>query len=74
MYEDPNQVIKVTAGVSDEEWEPQTSENLFASVTGQTADVIIHEGTHQVAQRSQRAQRQVSERKRRQLNAEDRRV
>lgn len=48
MYEDPNQIIKVTARVSDEEWEPQSSENLFASVTGQTADVIIHEGTHQV--------------------------
>ena len=48
MYEDPNQVIKVTAGVSDEEGEPQASESLFASVTGQTADVIIHEGTHQV--------------------------
>lgn len=48
MYEDPGQVIKVTAVVSDEEWEPQTSESLFASVTGQTADVIIHEGTHQV--------------------------
>ena len=48
MYEDPNQIIKVTAGVSEEQWKPQSSESLFASVTGQTADVIIHEGTHQV--------------------------
>jgi Protein of unknown function (DUF1570) len=48
MYEDPNQVIKVTAGISDQELMPPIGEDLFASVTGQTADVIIHEGTHQV--------------------------
>ena len=48
MYEDPNQVLKITAGLSDDKLAPQTSESLFASVTGQTADVIIHEGTHQV--------------------------
>lgn len=48
MYEDPNQFINVTAGISDEGLVPRTSEDLFASVTGQTADVIIHEGTHQV--------------------------
>ena len=48
MYEDPSQIIKVTAGVSDQELLPPISQDLFASVTGQTADVIIHEGTHQV--------------------------
>lgn len=48
MYEDPSQIIKVTAGVSDQELLPPISQGLFASVTGQTADVIIHEGTHQV--------------------------
>lgn len=48
MYEDPNQVIKVTAGISDQGLLSPISEGLFASVTGQTADVIIHEGTHQV--------------------------
>jgi hypothetical protein len=48
MYEDPSQIIKVTAGVSDQELLPPISQSLFASVTGQTADVIIHEGTHQV--------------------------
>ena len=48
MYEDPNQVIKVTAGISDQRSMPPISEGIFASVTGQTADVIIHEGTHQV--------------------------
>jgi hypothetical protein len=48
MYEDPNQVIKVTAGLSDQELLSPLSEGIFASVTGQTADVIIHEGTHQV--------------------------
>jgi hypothetical protein len=48
MYEDPGQISKVTAGVSDQELLPPISQSLFASVTGQTADVIIHEGTHQV--------------------------
>ncbi len=48
MYEDPNQIIRVTADVSEGGWKPRTCESLFASVTGQTADVIIHEGTHQV--------------------------
>ena len=48
MYEDPNQVIKVTAVISDQRLLSPLSEGIFASVTGQTADVIIHEGTHQV--------------------------
>ena len=48
MFEDPNHVIKVTASISDQELLSPISEGLFASVTGQTADVIIHEGTHQV--------------------------
>ncbi|MFO0999835.1 MAG: DUF1570 domain-containing protein [Planctomycetaceae bacterium] len=48
MYEDPNQVIRITADLSDDQLVPQTCDSLFASVTGQTADVIIHEGTHQV--------------------------
>lgn len=48
MYEDPNQNIKVTSGGVDQELLSPFSEGLFASVTGQTADVIIHEGTHQV--------------------------
>ena len=48
MYEDPSRIIRVSAGVSDEELIPLRGESAFASVTGQTADVIIHEGTHQV--------------------------
>lgn len=48
MYEDPNQITRVTAGVSDLELPSSNITELFASATGQTADVIIHEGTHQV--------------------------
>lgn len=48
MYEDPNQVIKVTAAVPDTELLTLSRNSVFASVTGQTADIIIHEGTHQV--------------------------
>jgi hypothetical protein len=48
MFEDPNQIIRVSADISDQDLRTRVSEGIFASVTGQTADVIIHEGTHQV--------------------------
>jgi hypothetical protein len=48
MYEDPNQVIKVTAADPENELLTLSRNSVFASVTGQTADIIIHEGTHQV--------------------------
>jgi hypothetical protein len=41
-------VIKVTAADPENELLTLSRNSVFASVTGQTADIIIHEGTHQV--------------------------
>lgn len=46
MHKDPNRIIRIAAGVSDEEFRSRISKCVFAAVTGNTAGVIIHDGLH----------------------------